>query len=421
MTSPLWFPYAQMQTMPPPLKIIKAKGVWLHLENGYELIDAISSWWCVIHGYSNSEINEAIMEQMQKFSHVMLGGLTHEPAEELAAELIRIAPCSLNHVFFADSGSVGMEVAMKMAVQFWKNKGESGKHKFACLYKGYHGDTTGVMSIGDPEEGMHHLFKGFLPEQFFIHPPVGLRDLEGVEKSLREMEHLFQRHSGEIAAFACEPLLQGAGGFNFYPPEFLKGARILCDEYNVLFIADEIATGFGRTGTLFACEQESLMPDIMVLGKALTAGYMGLSATIATDRVYDSFLGKTYERAFMHGPTFMGNALACSAALASLKIFERDDYLYKIACINKILQEELLGFKARGVKETRVFGACGVIETENEGSHKGIQEFALSHGVWLRPFLNVVYAMPPYIISEDEIRRVCWVMKEFFIANEQRN
>jgi adenosylmethionine-8-amino-7-oxononanoate aminotransferase len=307
-----------------------------------------------------------------------------------------------------------MEVAMKMAVQYWRNNGASGKHRFACLYKGYHGDTTGVMSIGDPEEGMHHLFRGILPEQFFIHPPVGLHDLQGVERALREMENLFQRHSKEIAAFACEPLLQGAGGFNFYPPEFLKGARILCDEYNVLFIADEIATGFGRTGTMFACEQESLMPDIMVLGKALTAGYMGLSATIATDKVYDSFLSETYEKAFMHGPTFMGNALACTAALKSLEIFERENYLHKIARINEILKRELLGFKAKGVKETRVLGACGVVETENESCHKGIQEFAVARGVWLRPFLNVVYTMPPYIISDDELRRVCYVIKEFF-------
>jgi adenosylmethionine-8-amino-7-oxononanoate aminotransferase len=405
-----------MQTMPPPLKVASANGVKLCLEKGGNLIDAISSWWCVIHGYSNSEINEAMIEQMRRFSHVMLGGLTHEPAEELAKELVRITPCGLNHVFFADSGSVGMEVAMKMAVQFWRNKGVSGKHKFASLYKGYHGDTTGAMSIGDPEEGMHHLFKDFLPEHFFIHPPIGLHNLEGAEKSLQEMENLFKKHSGEIAAFACEPMLQGAGGFNFYPTIFLKEARVLCDEYNVLFIADEVATGFGRTGTMFACEQGDSAPDIMVLGKGLTAGYLGLSATLATDRVYNSFLGETTEKAFMHGPTFMGNALACSAALASLRIFERENYLKKIARINEILKEELLGFEACGVKETRVFGACGVIETTNENNHKGIQEFAASHGVWLRPFLNVVYTMPPYIISEEELRKVCMVMKDFFRA-----
>ncbi len=398
---PLWFPYAQMQTMPPPLRVKNANGVMLKLENGQELIDAISSWWCVIHGYNHPEINAALKEQMEKFSHVMLGGLTHEPVENLAKELVGLT--GLNHVFFADSGSVGMEAAMKMAVQFWKNRGVNGKHKFACLLKGYHGDTTGAMSLGDPEEGMHHLFKGYLPKQFFIEP------------SLQKMETLFEEHSAEIAAFACEPLLQGAGGFNFYPPEFLSGARELCDKYNILLIADEVATGFGRTGTMFACEQAGVIPDIMVLGKGLTAGYLGLSATLATDKVYNSFLGNSYEKAFMHGPTFMGNALACSVALASLKIFERENYLRKIARINEILKEELLGFEMHGVKETRVFGACGVIETETEEIHKGIQEFAALRGVWLRPFLRVVYAMPPYIISEKELRKVCSVMKEFFI------
>ena len=398
---PLWFPYAQMQTMPAPLKVTRAEGVKLYLENGHELLDSISSWWCVIHGYNHKEINAAIAQQMQKFSHVMLGGLTHEPAEKLAEELVRITPQGLNHVFFADSGSVGMEVAMKMAVQFFKNNGVNGKTKFASLYKGYHGDTTGVMSIGDPEEGMHHLFKGFLPKQFFIHP------------SLQEMEKLFEEHSDEIAAFACEPLLQGAGGFNFYPTEFLSGAKKLCLKHNVLLIADEVATGFGRTGTMFACEQAGITPDIMVLGKGLTAGYLGLSATLATDDVYNSFLGKTYEKAFMHGPTFMGNALACSAALASLRIFERENYLKKIARINEILKEELLGFEAKRVKETRVFGACGVIETTDISVHKGIQDFAAARGVWLRPFLNVVYTTPPYIISEEELRKICGVMKEF--------
>ncbi|MDR2581450.1 MAG: adenosylmethionine--8-amino-7-oxononanoate transaminase [Fibromonadaceae bacterium] len=399
--SHLWFPYAQMQTMPLPLKVVGANGVKLRLENGQELIDAISSWWCAIHGYNNEEINAALQRQMLQFSHVMLGGLTHEPAEKLAEELVRISPQGLNHVFFADSGSVGMEVAMKMAVQFWKNNGVEGKYKFAALRKGYHGDTTGAMSIGDPEEGMHHLFKGFLPKQFFINP------------DLNEMEDLFREHSKEIAAFACEPLLQGAGGFNFYSSAFLKGAQELCEKYGVLFIADEVATGFGRTGTMFACEQA----DIMVLGKALTGGYLGLSATLASDRVFDSFLGESYEKAFMHGPTFMGNALACSAALASLRIFERENYLQKIARINEILKEELLGFEARGVKETRVLGACGVIETVSGKNHKGIQEFAAERGVWLRPFLNVVYTMPPYIISEEELRKICGVMKNFFYIN----
>jgi len=392
----LWFPYAQMKTMPPPLKVVAAKGVKLCLQDGRELIDAISSWWCVIHGYNHPKINAALKEQMEKFSHVMLGGLTHDPAEKLAEELVRIT--GLSHVFFADSGSVGIEVAMKMAVQFWKNQGVEGKHKFACLLRGYHGDTSGAMSLGDPEEGMHHLFKGYLPKQFFIEP------------DLQEMEKLFKEHAGEIAAFVCEPLLQGAGGFYFYSPEFLRGARELCDRHNVLLIADEVATGFGRTGTMFACGQAGMVPDIMVLGKGLTAGYLGLSATLATDKIYNSF----FKEAFMHGPTFMGNALACSVALASLEIFEQENYLQKIARINEILKEELLGFEAKGVRETRVLGACGVIETETEDAHKGIQDFAAARGVWLRPFLRVVYTMPPYVISEDELMKVCGVMKEFF-------
>ncbi len=389
----IWFPYSQMQTMPPPLKVVAARGTKLFLEDGSELIDSISSWWCVIHGYNNQEINAAITEQMQKFSHVMLGGLTHDSAEKLSKELVRITPSGLNHVFFGCSGSVGMEIAIKMAVQFWKNNGVQGKNKFASLYRGYHGDTVGVMAIGDPDEGMHHLFKGFLPKQFFIHT------------SLQEMVDLFKARSDEIAAFVFEPLLQGAGGLIFYSPDFLKGARQLCDKYNVLMIADEIATGFGRTGTMFACEQAGIVPDIMTLGKALTAGYLGLSATIATDKIYDSFLGNSYDKAFMHGPTFMGNALACSVALASLKIFERENYLQKIAKINEILRDELDGFP-----RARVLGACGVIETE---SHSGIQEYAAKRGVWLRPFLNVVYTMPPYIISEEELRHICKVMKDY--------
>lgn len=402
--SSLWFPYAQMQTMSPPLRVVGAKKTSIYLENNVKLLDAISSWWCVIHGYNHPKINAAITLQMKKFSHVMLGGLTHNIAEELSKELVRITPKGLNHVFFADSGSVGVEVAIKMAVQFWKNNGVKGKNKFISLYNGYHGDTTGAMSVGDPIEGMHHLFKGFLQKQFFIN------------SNENELEKLLKEHNKKIAAFICEPLMQGAGGFKFYSPSFLKKARELCNKYNVLFIADEVATGFGRTGKMFACEHANITPDIIVLGKGLTAGYLGLSATLATTKVYNSFLGNTYEKAFMHGPTFMANALACSAALASLKIFENENYLQKIANINKVLKEELLGFKAKGVKEARVFGACGVIETTNESYHKGIQEFAVKRGVWLRPFLNVVYTMPPYIITEKELRKICKVMKEFFIS-----
>lgn len=413
----LWYPYAQMRGLPAPLQVVEAQGVELHLADGRTLIDAISSWWCVIHGYNHPRLNAALQAQMQNFSHVMLGGLSHEPVQHLADELVRITPTGLNHVFFADSGSVGMEVAMKMAVQFWKNQGVKGKNHFAALLRGYHGDTTGVMSIGDPEEGMHHLFKGYLPQQFFVPPPQGRLDFEGTERALQTVRELLESHAHEIAAFACEPLLQGAGGFNFYPPEFLKGLRSLCDEFQVLLIADEVATGFGRTGTLFACEQGPITPDIMVLAKGLTAGYLGLSATLATDRVYQAFLGDDYGNAFMHGPTFMGNALACSVALEGIRLFEEQNYLGKIAQIERVLKEELENFAAPGVLATRVLGACGVIETVSEKDHQGIQEYAAQQGVWLRPFLNVVYTMPPYVISEDALRQVCRVMKGWFLRH----
>jgi adenosylmethionine-8-amino-7-oxononanoate aminotransferase len=388
--------------MPEPLSVDYAEGVCLRLQSGHKLIDAISSWWCVIHGYNHPRLNHALRTQAERFSHVMLGGLTHKGAEDLAAALVRITPEGLSHVFFADSGSVGMEVAMKMAVQFWQNRG-TPRHKFASLLYGYHGDTTGVMSISDPEEGMHHLFRGYLPQQFFVKPG----DLEALET-------LFREHGSEIAAFACEPLLQGAGGCKFYAPEILREMHRLCQQYQILFIADEVATGFGRTGTLFACEQADICPDILVLGKGLTGGYLGMSATLATDEVYEAFLGEGYEKAFMHGPTFMGNALAASVALESIRIFEEERYLEKIADINAVLKDELLGFEAPGVKEVRVLGACGVIEAHDPGTLAGIQEYAAERGVWLRPFLNVVYTMPPYIISEGELRHVACVMKGFF-------
>ena len=415
--SSLWYPYAQMRQMPKPLEVRAANGCQLHLSDGRTLVDAISSWWCVIHGYHHPVLDAAVEKQLQSFSHVMLGGLTHSSAQELAEELVRLTPEGLNHVFYADSGSVGMEVAMKMAVQFWKNQGVEGRYRFASLLRGYHGDTTGVMSIGDPEEGMHHLFKGYLPQQYFVSPPEGREDLEGCERSLEQVRSLFLAHGHEIAAFVCEPLLQGAGGFNFYPPAFLSGLRALCDEFDVLLVLDEVATGFGRTGTLFACEQAAIAPDILVLAKGLTAGYMGLSATLATDRVYEAFLGEGYDSAFMHGPTFMGNALACSVALAGLRLFQEQDYLGKIARIEAILKEELLGFRAPGVKETRVLGACGVIQTLSPDGHAGIQEYAADHGVWLRPFLDVVYTMPPYIIREEELRLVCRTMKGWFLRS----
>lgn len=418
MKQSLWYPYAQMKDLEIQNQVISAQGVRFKFKDQRELIDAISSWWCVIHGYNHPKLNKALQEQATDFSHVMLGGLTHEPAKALADKLVEITPQGLNHVFFADSGSVGMEVAMKMAVQYWKNVGRTGKLRFASLLRGYHGDTSGVMSLGDPEEGMHHLFQGYLSPQFFVKPPEGAGNGRGtirttVEEALSQLRLVLEQHHQEIAAFVCEPLLQGAGGFNFYPPAFLQGARKLCDEFEVLMVVDEVATGFGRTGTLFAVEQADVVPDIMVLAKGLSAGYLGLSATLTTDRVFDAFLGDGYEKAFMHGPTFMGNALACSVSLASISIFQEEQYLSKIARIEQILREELLGIEGKSVREARVFGACGVLEFHTPAGHKGMQDFAANNGVWLRPFLNVAYTMPAYVMPEEDLRTICQVMAKW--------
>ena len=415
----LWFPYAQMLGIEIPNEVVRAEGVRLHLRDGRILVDAIASWWCVIHGYNHPELNAALRAQTGDFAHVMLGGLTHAPAQRLADRLVALAPPGLAHVFFADSGSVGMEVAMKMAVQYWKNLGVQGKHAFLSLRHGYHGDTSGVMSLGDPDEGMHRLFSGYLPRQHFVPPPEGMGGGRGeikrsVDEALSALSAALRQHAHATAAFVCEPLLQAAGGFNFYPPAYLREARRLCDEHGVLFICDEVATGFGRTGTLFACEQAGITPDIMVLAKGLTAGYLGLSATLATDRVFQAFLGDGEDKAFMHGPTFMGNALACAVALMSIRIFERDGTLDKIRRIEEILREELLDLRADAIRETRVFGACGVIEVHDPSAWQGIQAFAGERGVWLRPFDKVVYTMPAYVIDEASLRQVCQTMRAWF-------
>ena len=400
-------------------EVVRAQGTRLHLRDGRVLIDAIASWWSVIHGYNHPELNAALRAQLDDFAHVMLGGLTHAPAQRLADRLVALAPPGLHHVFFADSGSVGMEVAMKMAVQYWKNVGVPGKHAFLSLRHAYHGDTTGVMSLGDPEDGMHHLFAGYLPRQHFVFPPEGMGDGRGeIRRSVDEASSLLAaalaEHHHEIAAFVCEPIMQAAGGFNFYPPAYLGEARRLCDEHQVLLVCDEVATGFGRTGTLFACDQAGVTPDIMVLGKGLSAGYLGLSATLATGRVFDAFLGESRDRAFMHGPTFMGNALACRVALASMDIFERDGYLAKIRRIEDILREELLDLRGPAIRETRVLGACGVIEVGKASAWRGLAEFAAKRGVWLRPFDRVVYTMPAYVIDEPSLRQICQTMRAWF-------
>jgi adenosylmethionine---8-amino-7-oxononanoate aminotransferase len=412
----LWYPYAQMKHLDIQYEVTHAQGVYLQMKDGRKLIDGISSWWCVIHGYNHPELNAAAFEQMQSFAHVMLGGLKHEKAQQLANKLVQITPEGLNHVFFADSGSVGMEVSMKMAVQYWMNHGLYGKNKFLALKRAYHGDTTGVMSISDPEESMHSQFGGALLKQHFVSPPQGYTNEDSVELAVVQLEQALQTFHHELAAFVVEPIMQGAGNFNLYAPLYLQKARELCSKYNVLLIFDEVATGFGRTGTLFAADQAGVTPDIMTLSKALTGGYTGMSATLATTDVFSSFYGDDASKAFMHGPTFMANATACAIALKSIEIFERENYLQKIKAIEAQLQEELLSLQAPGIKEVRVLGALGVVEVDSPAVWKGFQEHAAKQGVWLRPFDRVIYTMPPYIITPQQLSKICRAIRSWFLG-----
>ncbi|MFG0249708.1 MAG: adenosylmethionine--8-amino-7-oxononanoate transaminase [Phycisphaeraceae bacterium JB051] len=415
----LWYPYAQMKTMSPPLEVASASGAVLTLADGRQLIDAISSWWCVIHGYNHPVINAAITEQMSQMSHVMLGGLTHEPARKLADKLVAITPEGLNHVFFGDSGSVGVEIAIKMAIQYHKNQHTLESHaktQVIALEKAYHGDTIGAMSVCDPVEGMHSLFAGLLPQQIFLPAPIGGINAiaQDTQQNLMLLADMLSKYSKTTAAFIVEPLMQAAGGFNFYSPDYLREARKLCDAHNVLMIFDEVATGFGRTGSLFAADQTGITPDIMVLGKGLTAGYSGHSATLATDRVYEAFLSDDPAKSFMHGPTFMGNPMACKIALTSIELFEAENRLASIGQIEAILKKRIRSITGKAVKDTRVLGATGVVEVNDKASLKGIQDFAADRGVWLRPFETYAYTMPPYVISDDQLHKICDVLEAWF-------
>ncbi|MFT5171416.1 MAG: adenosylmethionine-8-amino-7-oxononanoate aminotransferase [Candidatus Marinamargulisbacteria bacterium] len=414
--SAIWFPYQQMKSLGDVPEVVSGKGVYLNFSDGQKAIDAVSSWWCVIHGYAHQDLNRALTTQAEKMSHVMLGGLTHAPAETLAEKLVSITPEGLNHVFFGDSGSVGVEIAIKMAVQYWKNKGKGDKSGLLALKRAYHGDTCGVMSIGDPDDGMHALFSGLLPVQHFVEAPSMGYDADEVQLhlDLSTLEDMLEKNHDRLAAFVVEPLMQGAGGFNFYSPRYLASARALCDRFDILFIFDEVATGFGRTGTMFAADQAYVCPDIMVLGKGLTAGYLGMSATLATTKVYEAFLDDRESKAFMHGPTFMGNPLACAVALESLNVFNRDHYLDRIKAIESEMKQSLAGFEHVDIRDCRVLGATAVIEVKEASVLKGFQDYALKRGVWLRPFDRYLYTMPPYIITPSELALVLNVMKDWF-------
>ncbi len=418
--SHVWHPYAHLKTQSPAPKVVGGEGPRFTLESGEQLLDATCSWWCMIHGYGHPRLVAAIREQAGELCHVMLGGLSHAAADRLASELVRVTPDGLNHVFYSDSGSVGMEVAMKMAVQYHHLTGKPGKHRMLSLMKAYHGDTAGCMAVCDPEEGMHSLFAGYLPRHHFAPAPTAPYNAEpeAVAQDLAALRRVLEQHHHEIAALLMEPLLQAAGGLNMTSPLYLKGARELCDEFDVLLVFDEVATGFGRTGTLFAADHAGITPDIMVLSKGLTGGYLGHAATLATDQVHDAFIGDSPYHAFMHGPTFMGNPLACRVALESLAIFEEEHYLDRIAGLHRILREELvLDTRLRThplIADVRALGATAVIEVRDPASLKGVADYARRQGVWLRPFGRWLYTMPAYITSEEDMRRITGVMKAWF-------
>ncbi|EPP5723039.1 adenosylmethionine--8-amino-7-oxononanoate transaminase [Vibrio parahaemolyticus] len=401
----IWHPYTSTLTPLTCYPVASANGVHIKLEDGTELVDGMPSWWSTIHGYNHPHLNQAAHQQIDQVSHVMFGGITHQPAISLCKKLLSLAPNNLEHVFLADSGSVAVEVSLKMALQYWHAKGER-RPKFLTLRHGYHGDTFAAMSVTDPDNSMHSLYKGFLPEHIFAQSPTcGYWD-EWKPEDLADFEHKIDSHHQELAAVILEPIVQGAGGMRIYHPEFLKGVRRLCDKYDLLLIADEIATGFGRTGKLFACEHADIQPDILCVGKALTGGYMTLSATLASKHVADTVCGGD-AGCFMHGPTFMGNPLACAVATASLELIEQGDWQQQTQQIEMLFSELLPKLEEYDlVKNTRWLGAIGVVETHRPVNMETIQALFVEHGVWIRPFGKLIYMMPPFISKPEDIEKL---------------
>jgi adenosylmethionine-8-amino-7-oxononanoate aminotransferase len=404
----VWHPYAALPAAGAALPVASARGVRLRLADGRELIDGMASWWCAIHGYRHPRLDAAVREQLDRMAHVMFGGLTHAPAVELARRLVALAPEGLEHVFFADSGSVSVEVALKMALQYERSRGRPEKRRLLALCGGYHGDTFGAMAVCDPVGGMHHLFAGTLPEQLFAPRPPGGFDAPEVDPAWAdEVEALFATHAGELAAAIAEPVVQGAGGMHIYSPAYVRRLRELCDAHDVLLILDEIATGFGRTGgALFAAEHAGVAPDVMCVGKALTGGYVTLAATLCNARVARG-IADGEAGVLMHGPTFMANPLACSVALASLELLEERGWREDVARIEAGLRAGLAPAAGlTGVREVRVRGAIGVVQLEREVDVAAATAAAVERGVWLRPFRDLVYAMPPYAIGDEDLAAV---------------